>query len=113
MASPNDRQPVRHRPPPATLLRVLKPTARATIGTPLWRLFPSWMAVLEFRGRRSHQPLRIPVGLHDVHGTPTVFTERPWRLNFVDGALVTVISRGNAVTAVANLSKTAARSVPL
>ena len=94
MASYNDGQSVRHRPPPAALLRVLNPTVRASLGTPLWRLFPSWMAVLEFSGRRSHRQLRVPVGLHDVHGTPTVFTERPWRLNFAGGAPVTVIGRG-------------------
>ena len=94
MASYNHGQPVRHRPPPAALLRVLNPTVRATLGTPLWRLLPSWMAVLEFTGRRSHRPMRVPVGLHDVHGTPTVFTERPWRLNFVGGAPVVVTSRG-------------------
>ena len=94
MASNNDRQPVRHRPPPAALLRVLNPAVRASLGTPLWRLFPSWMAVLEFSGRRSHRQLRVPVGLHDVRGTPTVFTERPWRLNFTGGAPVTVIRRG-------------------
>jgi len=94
VASYNDRQPVRHRPPPAALLRILNPTVRAGLGTPLWRLFPSWMAVLEFRGRHSHRQLRVPVGLHDVRGTPMVFTERPWRLNFADGAPVTVISRG-------------------
>ncbi len=52
------------------------------------------MAVLEFSGRRSQQRLRIPVGVHEVHGLPTVFTERPWRLNFAGGAPVTVISRG-------------------
>ena len=94
MASYNDRPPVRHRPPPAALLRVLNPTVRASLGTPLWRMFPSWMAVLEFSGRRSHRQLRVPVGLHDVHGTPTVFTDRPWRLNFAGGAPVTVIGRG-------------------
>jgi hypothetical protein len=52
------------------------------------------MAVLEFSGRRSHRRLRVPVGLHDVRGTPTVFTDRPWRLNFAGGAPVTVIARG-------------------
>src|SRR5207244_1878970 len=88
MASYNDGQPVRHRPPPAALLRVLNPTVRASLGTPLWRLFPSWMAVLEFSGRRSRRQLRVPVGIHDVHGTPTVFTDRPWRLNFAAGAPV-------------------------
>src|ERR1043165_2357709 len=52
------------------------------------------MAVLEISGRRSQRALRLPVGLHDVHGTPTVFTDRPWRLNFGSGIGVTVISRG-------------------
>ena len=94
MTSHNDPGPVRHHPPPAWLLRLLNPTVRASLGTPLWRLFPSWMAVLEFDGRRSGRQLRVPVGLHDVHGTPTVFTDRPWRLNFTGGAPVVVISRG-------------------
>jgi hypothetical protein len=76
------------------LLRVFNPMVRAALGTPFWRLFPSWMAVLEFSGRRSHRPLRIPVGLHDMHGTPTVFSDRPWRVNFADGTSLTVISRG-------------------
>ena len=97
MASQDDRpnrpSPVRLRPPPAAVLRVLNPMVRASLGTPFWRLFPSWMAVLEFSGRRSRRQLRVPVGLHDVHGTPTVFSERPWRLNFAGGTPVTVISR--------------------
>ena len=78
---PNRPSPVRLRPPPAAVLRVLNPMVRASLGTPFWRLFPSWMAVLEFSGRRSRRQLRVPVGLHDVHGTPTLFSERPWRLN--------------------------------
>jgi hypothetical protein len=94
VASYKDRQPVRHRPPSAALLRILNPTVRAALGTPLWRLFPSWMAVLEFSGRRSERQLRVPVGLHHVRGTPTVFTDRPWRLNFTGGTSVTVVSRG-------------------
>jgi hypothetical protein len=93
MASYGDQPTVRHNPPPAAL-RVLNPTVRAVLGTPLGRLLPSWIAVLEFSGRRSHRPLRVPVGVHDVHGTPTVFTDRPWRLNFTDGTPVTVISCG-------------------
>jgi hypothetical protein len=75
-------------------MAVMNPMVRATLGSPLWRLFPRWMAVLEVTGRRSHRQLRVPVGVHDVDGTPTVFSDRPWRLNFVGGAPVTVISRG-------------------
>ena len=94
MAASNEQEPVRHRPPSAAMLAVMNPMVRASLGTPLWRLFPSWMAVLEFRGRRTQRQFRVPVGLHEVDGTPTVFTERPWRLNFNGGAPVTVIHRG-------------------
>lgn len=52
------------------------------------------MAVLEFEGRRSGRQLRVPVGVHDVNGKPTVFTDRSWRLNFAGGATVTVVARG-------------------
>jgi hypothetical protein len=91
---PDHSSPVRLQPPPEALLRVFNPVVRASVGTPFSRLFPSWMAVLEFTGRRSHKPYRVPVGLHDVNGTPTVFSERPWRLNFEGGTAVTVIARG-------------------
>ena len=94
MASSDERPSVRHRPPSAAVLAVMNPIVRASVGTPFWRLLPSWMAVLEFAGRRSGRQMRIPVGLHDVGGTPTVFTERPWRLNFAGGAPVTVVRRG-------------------
>jgi len=85
---------VRSKPPSEVLVRVLNPIVRASLGTPWYRLFPRWMAVLNFAGRRSQQRYRVPVGVHDVDGTPTVFSDRPWRLNFAGGALVTVISRG-------------------
>jgi hypothetical protein len=94
MPSSDATPPVRHRPPATALLALMNPMVRASVGTPLWRLFPSWMAVLEFRGRHSQREYRIPVGLHDVHGTSTVFTERPWRMNFDGGAPVTVVHRG-------------------
>jgi hypothetical protein len=98
MGSPNNfpeqSSHVRLKPPPEALLRVFNPVVRAGLGSPFSPVFPSWMAVLEFTGRRSQTPYRIPVGLHDVDGTPTVFSERPWRLNFKSGAAVTVIAHG-------------------
>src|SRR5205085_299590 len=76
------------------LLRIINPTVRALIGTSAGRLVPSWMAVLLFTGRHSGTQYRVPIGIHDVQGTPTVFTDRPWRLNFRGGAPVTVMQRG-------------------
>jgi hypothetical protein len=34
------------------------------------------------------------LGIHDVQDIPTVFTDRPWRLNFRQGAPVTVVQGG-------------------
>ncbi|MFG1791215.1 grhN [Nocardia sp. NPDC049149] len=51
-------------------------------------------ALLEFTGRRSGKMIRVPVCLHDIDGVPTVFTERPWRLNFTESTPVTVTVQG-------------------
>jgi hypothetical protein len=85
---------VRSKPPSEALVRVLNPIVRASLGTPLYRLFPRWMAVLNFAGRRSQKRYRVPAGVHDVDGTPTVFTDRPWRQNFQGGAPLVVTSHG-------------------
>ena len=96
---PSDSDPtgtpgVRSQPPPETLLRIINPTVRALLGTPAGRLLPSWMAVLIFTGRHSGTRYRVPIGIHDVQDIPTVFTDRPWRLNFREGAPVTVVQGG-------------------
>jgi hypothetical protein len=52
------------------------------------------LAVLSFTGRRTGKGYEIPVGVHDVNGVLAVFTDRPWRLNFRDGAEVTVFRGG-------------------
>jgi len=96
---PSDSDPtgtpgVRLQPPSETLMRIINPTVRALLGTSAGRLLPSWMAVLMFTGRHSGTRYRVPIGIHDVQDTPTVFTDRPWRLNFRDGAPVTVVHGG-------------------
>jgi hypothetical protein len=95
MASSDDAAPVRVKPPPEAMLRVLNPIVRASLGTAFWRLLPRWMAVLEFRGRRSGKEYRVPVGVHDANGTPSVFSLETWRLNFKGGAPVTVVAHGD------------------
>jgi hypothetical protein len=62
--------------------------------SPNRRLLPAWMAVLIFTGRHSGTRYRVPIGIHDVQDIPTVFTDRPWRLNFREGAPVTVVQGG-------------------
>jgi hypothetical protein len=85
---------VRLSPPPPRLMRMVNPVVRRVLAVPsLARRFPR-QGVLEFAGRRSGRTLRVPVCLHRIDGQTLVFTERPWRNNFRDGATVTVTHRG-------------------
>jgi hypothetical protein len=84
---------VRSQPPPATFLRIFNPMVRIMVRTPVGRLVP-WMGVVRFAGRKTARPYAVPVGIHDVDGIATVFTDRPWRLNFRDGARVAVAQGG-------------------
>ena len=54
------------------------------------------LAVLRFTGRRSGKQRDIPVGLHSIDGVSTVFTDRPWRMNFDGGADVLVMHGGRS-----------------
>jgi hypothetical protein len=74
-------------------LRIFNPVARLMVRTPVGRLVP-WMGVLRFAGRKSGRQFVVPVGVHDVDGIATVFTDRPWRQNFRDGARVVVVRSG-------------------
>jgi hypothetical protein len=81
-------------PPPPALMRMINPLVRRVLTTrPLAERIGA-IALVEVRGRRTGRRLRIPIGLHDIAGVPTAFTSRRWRLNFTDGAPVTVTRRG-------------------
>lgn len=84
---------VRLRPPPAALMRLVNPVMRVAIRSRLGRRMEP-LAVLRFVGRRSGKRRDIPVGVHEVDGVACVFTDRPWRLNFRNGADVTVFRAG-------------------
>jgi hypothetical protein len=86
------RPRVRSQPPPKLVLRLVNPFVRAIAPSRLGRRL-RW-GVLSFRGRRTGTDYAVPVGIHDVDGVATVFTRERWRLNFRDGAPVTVIQGG-------------------
>ena len=103
---------VRRKPPPAALIAVSNPIVHALAGSPLGRLLPRSATSLRFTGRRSGRPLRVAVLVHDVNGVPTVFTDRPWRLNFRGGADVTVANNGRRTRARGELVEDEALVVP-
>lgn len=85
---------VRLAPPPPALMRMINPLVRRILTNPRLGRRIALKALLEFTGRRSAKTIRVPVCLHMIDGVPTVFTERPWRLNFTDPAPVTVTQQG-------------------
>jgi hypothetical protein len=93
---------VRLAPPPAGVIRLINPVMRVAIRSRLGRRMGP-LAVIRFSGRRSGLPRDVNVGLHEIDGVPTVFTDRPWRLNFRGGADVTVLKGGRTWTGRAEL----------
>jgi hypothetical protein len=85
---------VRLSPPPPPLMRLVNPLVRGVLTTRMLARRIDKIALVEFRGRRTGQLLRIPMGLFDIDGTLMAFTCRRWRLNFTDGAPVTVTHHG-------------------
>jgi hypothetical protein len=75
-------------------MRMINPLVRRILTNPWLGRRIALQALLEFTGRRSGHTIRVPVCLHMIDGVPTVFTERPWRLNFTDPAPVAVTHRG-------------------
>lgn len=81
---------VRLSPPPPALMRVVNPVVRRLLASRrLGRRFAR-QGLIEYTGRRTGRVRRVPVCLHEVAGETLVFTGRPWRWNFADGAPVTV-----------------------
>ncbi|MFC8527426.1 grhN [Nocardia sp. NPDC057227] len=85
---------VRLAPPPPALMRMVNPLVRRVLANERLGRRIALQALLEFTGRHSGRRLLVPVCLHEIDGVPTVFTERPWRLNFTARAPVVVTQRG-------------------
>lgn len=79
--------------PPLALVRVMNPTMRAVLRTPLGRLVRPF-ALLDFTGRRTGRRFLIPVGWHEIESGHVAFTPASWRVNFRNGSPVTVWYRG-------------------
>ena len=95
--------PVRSKPPPAAIVRSLNVILPRVAGGSLGKLFPAWMAVLEFDGRRSGQRYTVCTGVYEVDGQLRIFTEHVWRLNFRDGLSCTLTRRGETKHGTATL----------
>ena len=88
---------VRDLHPPRWLLRLSNPPLRAILLSPLGRVLPIPVAVLEMTGRRTGRRLRILANWHETADGAAVFTPAPWRHNFAGGRPVTVVLRGRTL----------------
>ena len=83
------------RQPPKAVLRMVNPVLRTLLRSPVGRALPA-LAVLEFSGRHSGRRYRVVTGWYSADGQELAVTPAGWRLNFVDGAPLTVIHRGRS-----------------
>ncbi len=84
---------VRDAKPPLAVIRVMNPILRTVLRTPLGRAVRPFV-LLDFTGRRSGRHYRVPAGWHEADGVAFVLSPAPWRVNFADGAPVTVHRHG-------------------
>jgi hypothetical protein len=80
-------------PPPIAVLSAMNLVAKPLLSSAFGKRMRGVM-LLEFNGRRSGKPIRVPVNYHQVDGVPMAFTDRPWRLNFEGGTPVKVTYLG-------------------
>jgi hypothetical protein len=105
--------------PPQAVLRVVNPTLRFVLRTPLGSSIKEFM-VVSFTGRKTGRRFSVPVSAHHIDGGLYVLLAAGWKHNFRDGAPAevryagkTTPMRGELITdhaAVADLAHRAAQS---
>lgn len=71
--------------PPRAVLRVLNPTVRFLMRTPLGKPMRQWLILLRFTGRKSGRLLEVVITAHRLDGELIVLTDGRWRVNFRGG----------------------------
>ncbi len=95
--SDNGQPPVEGAEPPKALARIVNPTMKALLRSPLHWPLSRHLMLLSFRGRKTDKTYEVVVGRHELDGAllvPTGTTGRRWRLNFRGGAPAEVTIEG-------------------
>lgn len=83
------------KPPKAVFKYVMNPLVRFLLRTPFGaNKIGGVLMELRYTGRKSGKQVAIPVGYQQVGEQITVFTHSPWWQNFVHGAQVQMLVRG-------------------
>ncbi|BBY17752.1 hypothetical protein [Mycolicibacterium litorale] len=79
--------------PPPALLKVVNPTLRFALRTPLGAVLKQFM-VVSFTGRKTGRRYSVPVSAHHLDGELYAILEAGWKHNFGDGAPADVLHNG-------------------
>ena len=90
-------------PLPAWSYRILNPTLKFLLRSPLQRAMSSGIMLLYFTGRKTGKRYEIVLACHEEGGKLYTFSSSPWSRNFVGGAPVTIRRRGKMVPATATI----------
>jgi hypothetical protein len=91
------------RRPPKALYKIINPTLKAVLHSPLHSRISNRLIVLRFKGRKSGKQFSIPVAYVLSGNTIRLATQSPWYKNFAGGAPVEVRLRGQERNGVAEL----------
>ncbi|TQK29198.1 hypothetical protein [Arthrobacter sp. SLBN-53] len=83
--------------PPELVLRIINPTLKFALKTPLGALIGDFMLV-SFTGRKTGRRYTTPVSAHHLDGVLYVLLEAQWKYNFRDGADAQVSYSGKTTT---------------
>jgi hypothetical protein len=84
--------------PPDALLRVVNPTLKLLLRTPLAGPARHQLMVVNFTGRKSGRHYSIPLSAHLIDNILYAMTGKQWKYNFRDGGTAQVLRDGKTTT---------------
>ncbi|APE16739.1 hypothetical protein BOH72_17330 [Mycobacterium sp. WY10] len=81
-------------PPPDAIMRAVNPLMRYLLRTPLAGGLRKQFMVLSFKGRKTGREFVLPVSAHRIDGDLYALVGSAWKVNFRDGASVSVLHDG-------------------
>lgn len=80
--------------PPKAIFKVMNPIMKTILKSPLHGRASDAIVLLTFKGRKSGKVMTVPVGYHRDGADLLLFTHSPWFHNFVGGAPVKLLLKG-------------------
>jgi hypothetical protein len=90
-------------PLPAWSYRILNPTLKFLLRTPLHRATSGGMMILYYTGRKTGKRYDIVLAYQEEDGKLYTFSSSPWSRNFTDGTPVKLRLRGEMMPAAATV----------